>query len=89
MKTYIDNKPPQVQGHLKSAAKKAHMEDQKMSRIERENHILLARMVRQMSTVQGFSGLDADMKVKVTASMPTPSARKKKELLEQIEESNQ
>ncbi|KAJ3020375.1 UNVERIFIED_CONTAM: hypothetical protein HDU68_010220 [Siphonaria sp. JEL0065] len=60
-----------------------------MGRIERENHILLARMVRQMSVVQGFSGLDADLKVKVTAAMPTPSARKKKELLEQIEESNQ
>ncbi|KAI9341142.1 hypothetical protein BDR26DRAFT_934153 [Obelidium mucronatum] len=89
MKTYIDNKPPQVQGHLKMRAKKLHDEDQKMGRIERENHILLARMVRQMSVVQGFSGLDADYKVKVTASMPTPSARKKKELLEQIEESNQ
>ncbi|KAJ3071704.1 hypothetical protein HDU98_004928 [Podochytrium sp. JEL0797] len=89
MKTYIDNTPPQVQGHLKDRAKKISMEDQKLVKIERENHILLARMVRQMSVVQGFSGLDADSRVKVTAAMPTPSARKKKELLEQIEDENQ
>ncbi|TPX74763.1 hypothetical protein CcCBS67573_g03956 [Chytriomyces confervae] len=89
MKTYIDSKPPQVQGHLKEKSKKIHMEDQKLTKIERENHILLARMVRQMSAVQGFTGLDADNKVKVTAAKPTPSARKKKELLEQIDESNQ
>ncbi|KAI8619474.1 hypothetical protein BC830DRAFT_769458 [Chytriomyces sp. MP71] len=89
MKTYIDSKPPQAQGHLKERAKKLHMEDQKLSKIERENHILLARMVRQMSVVQGFTGLDSDLKVKVTAARPTPSARKKKELLEQIDESNQ
>ncbi|KAJ3393166.1 hypothetical protein HDU84_002513 [Entophlyctis sp. JEL0112] len=89
MKTYIDANAPKVQGHLKLRTKKLLVEDQKLTRIDHENHILLARMVRQMSTVQGFSGLDSNYKLKFTAAMPTPSARKKREWLEQIDENNQ
>ncbi|KAJ3114285.1 hypothetical protein HK100_001707, partial [Physocladia obscura] len=89
MKTYIDSAPPKVQDHLNARAKKLLVEDQKLSRIEHENHILLARLARQMSVIEGFSGLDTDYKLKVTAPLPASSQRKKKEIMEQIHESNQ
>jgi hypothetical protein len=60
-----------------------------LEKIERENHILLKRMARQMSATAGFSGLGPSQKVHSEIPKLTANSRKKKELLQLIEESNQ
>ncbi|KAJ3312616.1 hypothetical protein HDU76_002849, partial [Blyttiomyces sp. JEL0837] len=89
MKSYIDNTPPKRHGHLQLRLKKMQLEEEKIGKIERDNLILLDRMARQMSEPQGFSGLDNEYRLKPYNLKPTPNSRKKKELLQQIEEENQ
>jgi hypothetical protein len=42
-----------------------------------------------MTTPQGFSGLDESYQLRASIAKPTPSARKKKEELQHIDEQNQ
>ncbi|KAJ3404732.1 hypothetical protein HDV05_006924, partial [Chytridiales sp. JEL 0842] len=89
MKAYIDNAPPKQPGHLQLRLKRIQQEDDNLAKIERDNHILLDRMARLMTTPQGFSGLDESYHLRPAIQKPTPSARKKKEELQQIEQQNQ
>ncbi|KAJ3114706.1 hypothetical protein HDU96_001755 [Phlyctochytrium bullatum] len=62
--------------------------EETLDRIERENHILLQRMARQMAAPNGFSGIAPDYRLKKINVKPAASERKKREEQQQIEKEN-